>query len=85
MEPVLPSYPTRKKVQEANCRQLKKLMGEAHCYIAIDSGDITLVEKLCLFPRTLDLKVGARVILLKNMTEKLVNGSAGIVKSFVKD
>ncbi|RUS12511.1 P-loop containing nucleoside triphosphate hydrolase protein, partial [Jimgerdemannia flammicorona] len=72
-------------VQEANCHQLKKLTGEAHRYIAIDSGDLAIVEKLCLFPQTLDLKVGARVILLKNMTEKLVNGSAGIVESFVKD
>ncbi|RUS35322.1 hypothetical protein BC938DRAFT_472572 [Jimgerdemannia flammicorona] len=72
-------------MQEANCHQLQKLTGEAHRYFAIDSGDMTMVGKLCLFPQTLDIKVGAQVILLKNMTEKLVNGSAGIIKSFVKD
>lgn len=35
-------------------------------------------------PKVLNLKVNAQVMLLKNLTSTLVNGSIGIVQEFVK-
>jgi hypothetical protein len=79
------SFPTRKKVHAANLRRLVKIKGEPHKFVATDSGNATIVDKMCLFPDLLELKVNARVILLKNMTGGLVNGSTGTVESFEAD
>ena len=45
------------------------------------------LQKNCQAPGSLVLKVGAQVMLLKNLsvTSGLVNGTRGVIDSFVKD
>ena len=72
-------------VDAYNNKRLEELPGQEMPLFASDSGDprfVALLQKSCLAPETLLLKVGAQVMLLKNLDlEKgLVNGSVGIVK-----
>jgi hypothetical protein len=48
------------------------------------SHDAGIVEQLkdCMAPRDLELKKGAQVMLIKNLSNSLVNGSIGIVEDF---
>jgi ATP-dependent DNA helicase PIF1 len=41
-----------------------------------------LLDKTCAAPKVLDLRVGAQVLLLKNLAPGLVNGSRGVVTHF---
>ena len=69
-------------VDNANYDELNKLTTELHTFKAGDSGTIGLLKD-CRYPPVLNLKVGAQVVLLKNMPlQNLVNGSIGIVKDF---
>ena len=49
-----------------------------------DDGD-TKQLRSCEAPSTLYLKLNARVLLMVNLTDKLVNGSRGIVKEFTRE
>jgi ATP-dependent DNA helicase PIF1 len=90
-------------VQSHNNRELSQLPGELHHFEAVDRTETELgappwaKKKLdtngffrnCPAQQTLDLKVGAQVMLVKNDTgpavprgEKLVNGSRGVVTGF---
>jgi ATP-dependent DNA helicase PIF1 len=68
-----------------NRENLDKLEGEMITYNAIDKGNdkaLRLLEK-SLIPKTLELKVGARVICLINMADiSVMNGTAGVVTGF---
>jgi ATP-dependent DNA helicase PIF1 len=79
-------FPRREDVDQANSEQLHRLPGEIHRFIARDSGkDSYQVERLpqnCIAPTVLELKLNAQVMLLKNIDEKLVNGSLGRVIAF---
>ncbi len=70
-------------VDSENNRELEKLAGEVFEYEMIGRGKENLVATLkkgCLAPETLRLKVGARVMMVKNNFEdKYANGSIGIV------
>lgn len=81
-------YALRKDVYHENHTQLSILDSKEHTFAAADSGDNTLLKQLqshCTAPETLKLKVGAQVVLLKNLdfARKLVNGSRGVVVDFV--
>lgn len=72
-------------MDNSNQRRLRELPGEIHRYEALDSGDPAIREKLLsnmMAPKTLELKKGAQVMLIKNMDETLVNGSLGTVIGF---
>jgi hypothetical protein len=43
-----------------------------------------IIEKICQYPPKLAVKVGMRVMLKKNLTRKLVNGSCGKVVGFAE-
>ncbi|KAI6779024.1 ATP-dependent DNA helicase-like protein [Emericellopsis cladophorae] len=78
-------YPTRNQVETSNATRLRALPGEARRYEALDSGDPKIRDKLLsnmMSPKTLDLKVGAQVMLIKNWNESLVNGTLGKVIAF---
>ena len=73
-------------VNRLNVRELAKLPGKVQSFNAIDTGINERYKaqlKYCAAPEQLDLKVGAAVLLLKNLdyTSGLVNGSRGIVEN----
>ncbi|XP_014598921.1 PREDICTED: ATP-dependent DNA helicase PIF1 [Polistes canadensis] len=77
------------EADEINDFQLNELKGESKTYIAQDSDQMmtkTLDQQLPV-PGKLILKVGAQVMLLKNinLSNGLVNGARGIVIKFVDD
>ncbi len=82
-------FPTRIQVYAANNTRLNALTTPTVRYDTIDqslaSGKFHL-EKLqrdCIASAVIELKVGAQVMLLKNLSDTLVNGSLGIVKEFI--
>lgn len=84
---VLPAklYCTNRDVDVENAAELAKLTGEIHTYTSLDRGpkyELEILAKSCSAPKVLELKAGAQVVLLKNLTNKLVNGSRGVVKSY---
>lgn len=78
-------YPTRAQVEGSNEKRLRELPGKSYRYDAMDSGDPAIRDKLLsnmMAPKGLELKVGAQVMLIKNLDETLVNGSLGKVIAF---
>eukprot|EP00986_Skeletonema_menzelii_P000586 scaffold162_cov143-Skeletonema_menzelii.AAC.5 len=76
-----------REVDKANQREMDKLPGDIHTFSARDRGmnDTYKAQlKHCQAPATLDLKVGAQVMLLKNidLEKGLANGSRGVVVRF---
>ncbi|KAF3903485.1 hypothetical protein ABW20_dc0108288 [Dactylellina cionopaga] len=84
-------FPTRKEVDNANLKQLRELNAASEIYTALDESailDCQQRDKLlsnCMAPPTLELKIGAQVMLVKNMDETLVNGSLGRVVAFMSE
>ncbi len=70
---------------------MNSLTGESRTFGAVDGGSIndqTQRDKLlsnCMAPQSLELKVGAQVMLIKNMDETLVNGSLGRIVDFMDE
>lgn len=78
-------YPTRMQVEASNERRLRELPGEPRRFDAVDTGDPMVRDKLLvnmMAPKGIVLKVGAQVMLIKNLDETLVNGSLGTVVDF---
>jgi ATP-dependent DNA helicase PIF1 len=76
-----------REVDKANELEMDKLPGEVHSFSARDSAinDTYKAQlKHCQAPAQLDLKVGAQVMLLKNidLEKGLANGSRGVVVRF---
>ncbi|XP_061169987.1 uncharacterized protein LOC133179211 [Saccostrea echinata] len=67
-----------------NQDMLEEIPGEMFHFKARDEGDTTLLRK-CIAPKHLVLKVGAKVILIKNISKDLCNGKQGIVHYLEKD
>ena len=83
-KPAVVLCPLRHQTQRVNTRNLAALSGAAKTYAATDRGPKKhLIEKTCLAPTHLHLKVGARVMLLANVDihHGMVNGSTGTVVS----
>ena len=73
-------------VNEVNLRELNSLCSSARSFTAEDS-DPSMKEALngmCPVPKVLTLKVGAQVMLAKNINvqQGLVNGARGVVSRF---
>ncbi|MGB7958113.1 MAG: helix-turn-helix domain-containing protein [Minisyncoccia bacterium] len=79
-------FPHNADVHRLNERELAKLSGETHSFAMESHGNPRLVEQLkrgCLSPETLELKIGAKVMFIKNSMEgKFVNGTTGTVVGF---
>eukprot|EP00903_Cladosiphon_okamuranus_P022385 g20588.t2 len=76
-------------VDRLNVEELGKLQGEPEFYDASDSGDPTYLKQLqkhCAAGERIELKIGAKVLLLKNLdsSSQLVNGATGVVTEFVE-
>lgn len=78
-------------VELVNIRGLNKIDGKEHTFKAIDKFINDEAKELYrgsfTYPTTLTLKVGAQVMLIKNLDleNKLVNGSRGVVVSITED
>lgn len=75
-------FPTRQAVKSANDRHLNNLPAEAYPFRAKDVGSKNFLDGALLVEEELVLKVGAQVMLVKNMDNVLVNGSVGKVLGF---
>ena len=80
-------YPTRAEAEGRNRAELDSLKGDPVVYeaedtIRIRSGGERLLES-CSASVTLTVKTGAQVMLVKNLSQTLVNGTVGVLTSFV--
>lgn len=91
MDNLIPTrlFSTRREVDIANNAMLKKLEGNGITFEAIDSGSMIntpqapkMLENF-LAPKSITLKPGAQVMMLKNIDETLVNGSLGTIVGFI--
>ena len=81
-------FPRREDVERSNSTRMRQLTGEVRTYVSSDGGSIrddNQREKMLsnfMAPKTLELKLDAQVMLIKNVDETLVNGSMGKVVGF---
>lgn len=82
-------YTHNENVDSINEEAFQKLKGEIRSFHMTTKGKASIVETLkknCLAPEVLNLKIGAKVICIKNAQDRsYVNGSMGEVTSFDKD
>ncbi|CAO3570385.1 unnamed protein product [Mortierella alpina] len=79
-------FALRKEVEMANHRHLADLAGPVYVYQPRDHGPWKeVMDRVCIAPTRLQLKENAQVMLIKNLTPTLVNGSMGVVVGFHKD
>ena len=78
-------FTLRDRVEAANKERLRALDGLERVFEARDSGQRQYILKDCMAPKTLHLKVGAQVALIKNLDDTLVNVSQGKVIGFRSD
>ena len=77
-------FATRNKVEQFNNSRLDTLSTELQVYKSIDKSTKSNFRLLdsCQAVRELRLKIGAQVMLIKNLSRDLVNGTVGTVISF---
>jgi ATP-dependent DNA helicase PIF1 len=68
-----------------NLNELDKLPGERHMYTSIDTCREEILNKVTIAEKHLVLKIGAEVILLYNLSNKLTNGTRGQVTKLEAD
>lgn len=77
-------YSHNANVDAENERELAKIAGELHVYEMSHHGRkplVEILEKSCLAPAALRLKIGARVMFVKNNFEEgYANGTLGVVE-----
>jgi hypothetical protein len=84
---IMNRFPTRNEVESSNAMRMRNLHGKSYKYEAMDSGtitDLTMRDKLLsnmMAPKTIEVKKGAQVMLIKNMDEGLVNGSKSTTRT----
>ena len=86
--PQCSSYPRRDDVERSNNTRMRAIDTETHTYKAFDGGPLSTTDtghkmlENFMAPASLTLKLGAQVMLIKNLDESLVNGSMGSVTEF---
>lgn len=88
LEPVV-IHTHNSSVDAINIDRLSKIESEEKAFVAHDWGSpsvVKMLDKNCLAPSTLRLKVGAQVMLLTNINTEagLANGSVGTVVKFLE-
>ena len=81
---ILPTelYPLCTQVERANTARLATLPRAVHAFVARDTGTHQKVLEQMVVPARLALKADAQVMLMKNVDERLVNGSVGRMLGF---
>ena len=86
---ILPTQLMVKKinVEQINQNKIQQLSGDAHQHNASDTGAIDLISSNCIAASLLELKIGAQVILVKNvdLSVGLANGSRGVVVRYTSN
>lgn len=77
-------FPLRREADEYNASKLDLLTSRPHTYKAIDYGDKALLAH-CIAPRSVVLKTGAQVMVNRNISSMVVNGTVGTVLAFEYD
>lgn len=77
--------PTNSKANEINSRMLAKLPGETFIYHAKTEGIKDISKWRLNVPSRLELKVGAKVVFLKNNTPYWINGDTAVVIELAED
>eukprot|EP00903_Cladosiphon_okamuranus_P010532 g9962.t1 len=79
-------FSKKKPCEEFNMEQLGRIKGPSEVFRAIDNG-ASAAFKDCVADERLELKVGAKVLLLQNLDTSagLVNGATGVVTEFVQE
>ena len=80
-------YSHNRDVDQVNSNELQHLVGKGKLFFSKDRGEKRFLEILqgsCPAPSELKLKIGAQVLLLKNISPKngLINGARGVVVEF---
>lgn len=91
--PIMPTelYPLRREADAANAVRMQKLIGPAHIYNALEGGlmkDPEIRNRLlndCIAPKSIVLKEGCQVMLIKNIDATLINGSQGRIIGFANE
>ena len=81
-------YPVRWQVERANAQRLKALPGSTFTFDSRDSSDFDTAQKFfeqLMAPKRLELKIGAQVLLIRNLNDVLVNGRRGHIVSFFSE
>jgi len=81
-------YPLRETVNQYNTSKMAEIKQPVHSFRSTDTLEkskyLSLLNTNCVVPATLNLKVGARVMYVRNRFDLgLVNGSQGVVTGFV--
>lgn len=71
-------FPMNHQVDSYNREQILKHPGQLYEMTASDTGEQRYLSNISI-PKTLWLKIGVPVVLLRNISDKLVNGMQGIV------
>lgn len=75
-------FPLRKNIAEANLTRLMNLKSQIFKYIATDSGSQKLLLDSLLVEPSITLRLGAQVMLIKNVDKLLVNGLVDTIIGF---
>ena len=78
-------YGTRDEAMFYNLKRLSAMPETEVAYKAVDTGRQKLIDRYVTAPKTLRLKTGAKVMLLKNLSDRLVNGLQGAVQDTSSD
>lgn len=88
-DPITRLYTTNKDVDDMNEAELAKVPGDSHFYLRTSRGTYDGIQKLqknVLAPETLELKLGALVMAVKNdPAGRYANGSTGEVIDFTDE
>jgi ATP-dependent DNA helicase PIF1 len=86
---IISRFPRREDVERSNSTRMNQLSTEQEIFHSLDGGaiqDAAQREKMLanfMAPQRLTLRIGAQVMLIKNVDDMLVNGSMGKVLRFV--
>ena len=84
-------FSTRWEVENANLNRMKSLNAKEWNFMAVDGGSVQDMNQRakmlenCMAAKSITLKKGAQVMLIKNIDDTLVNGSIGKVVAFMDE
>ena len=77
-------FSTNEQVNEYNRTKIMKFPGQLYEFLSADTGERNFLSQM-IIPKHLWLKIGAPVILMRNLSDKLVNGLKGEVSAITEE